>query len=106
MKRKPEYEDIMSISIYGYERLSLSSFRNMLDNIHPGCYVESSSTEQGGTVENIIRGKNGVPVCLKVRSADDSIDYISVERVSFWEPYNTYVPNDTYNENYLESFIE
>lgn len=105
-KRKPDFKDIMALNTYCYERLSLLSFRNMLDNVHRGCYIEACSTNQSGTVEAIIRSMNGVPVCLKVRSGDGSIDYISVERVSFWEPFDTYVPNDTYDENYLESLIE
>lgn len=102
MKRKTtaDYDVLMGMSSY---YLPSSSYRNMLDNIHPGCYVEAESTIQGGTVDSVIRNKYGIPVCIKVRYGEDnSIDYISADRVSMWEPYNTFVPDSEYSSTFEE----
>lgn len=101
-KAKPEFEDIMKLD--GYE-LPTCSYRNLLDNVHKGCYVEAISSKQSGTVESIIRNRLGIPVCLKVRYGDDqAVDFISVDRVSFWEMYSYCVPDGIYNEHYEEYF--
>ena len=69
-----------------------------------GCYVEAESTKQAGRVASVIRNMKGIPVCLKVYTAEGKRDFISVDRVSMWEPYDTYIPNETYDENFKESF--
>ena len=63
-------------------------YRAMLDYIAPKCYVEASTTNQGGKVLSVIYNIHNVPVCLKVRHGSGKIDYISVDRVDFWEPFN------------------
>lgn len=68
-----------------------ASYRAMLDYIAPKCYVEASSSNQGGTVEKVIYNRHKVPVCLKVKHGSGVTDYISVDRVDFWEPFDTYV---------------
>ena len=52
--------------------LGTSSYRNMLDNIHKGCYVEAESTNQGGTVVSIIKSKDRIPVCVKVSYKEEN----------------------------------
>ena len=86
--------------------LSTSSYRNMLDNIHKGCYVEAESTHQGGTVVSIIKSKDRIPVCVKVSYKEENgktyYDHISVDRISFYEPYSFSVPDYEYSDNYEE----
>ena len=86
--------------------LSTSAYRNMLDNIHKGCYVEAESTNQGGTVVSIIKNKDKIPVCVKVSYKGENgktyYDHISVDRISFYEPYSFSVPDYEYNDNYEE----
>ena len=86
--------------------LSTPSYRNMLDNIHKGCHVEAESTNQGGTVVSIIKNKDGIPVCLKVAYKEENgktyYDHISVDRISFYEPYSFSVPDYEYSDNYEE----
>lgn len=94
-KTKPDFSDIMKM--HGFTQ-SNADYRNMLDNIHLQCYVESDNVNdlsQGGSVEKIIRNKYGIPVCFKVRCGGD-IDYISADRVTFWEPYDHYSSNEEY----------
>lgn len=84
--------------------LDTSSYRNMLDNIHKGCYIESESTNQHGTVVDIIKNKYKIPVCIKVLYKNEEdwktyYDYISVDRISFYEPYDFYVSNDEYDDD-------
>lgn len=99
-KRSADYQELMKLDSWW---LPTSSYRNMLDNIHPRCYVEASSTGQHGTVESVIRNKDGIPVCIKVRYGDDEeIDYISVDRVSLWEPYDGCVPDSEYFSTFEE----
>lgn len=81
--------------------LNTPSYRNMLDNIHKGCYVESVSTNQDGTVVSIIKNKDRIPVCVKVAYKEGGktyYDHISVDRISFYEPYLFSVPNDEYSD--------
>ncbi len=101
--KKDKFEiikDMYTIAEDDGRYLSTPSYRNMLDNIHKGCYVEAESTKQGGTVVQIIRNKSKVPVCVKVLIGTDAskkfYDYISVDRISFYEPYSYEVPNDEY----------
>ena len=86
--------------------LSTSSYRNMLYNIHKGCYVEAESTNQGGTVVSIIKSKDRIPVCVKVSYKEENgktyYDHISVDRISFYEPYSFSVPDYEYSDNYEE----
>ena len=86
--------------------LSTPSYRNMLDNIHKGCYVEAESTHQGGTVVSIIKSKDRIPVCVKVSYKEENgktyYDHISVDRISFYEPYSFSVPDYEYSDNYEE----
>lgn len=101
-KTRPSYEDIMKLDS---NELPTSSYRNLIDNVHKGCYVEAISSQQAGIVDSIIRNRLGIPVCLKVRYDEDgSVDYISVDRVSFWEPYAYCVPDETYFDNHDEYF--
>lgn len=84
--------------------LSTPSYRNMLNNIHIGCYIEAESTGQGGDVIEIIRDKNQIPVCIKVSYKPENSkraiqDYISVDRISFYEPYDFVVSNEEYYDD-------
>lgn len=99
-KTEPNFEELMKLK--GLCQPS-ASYRNMLDNIHPKCYVEASSTGQYGTVEDLVRNKYGIPVCIKVRYGDDnSVDYISVDRIDFWEPFDSRVPDSEYQMTFDE----
>lgn len=101
-KLRPDYDEIMKITNEGYRRISTLSYRNLLDNIHKGCYVESESTRQAGTVTQVIRNQYGLPVCLKVEYDHEGLtldDYISVDRISLWEPYSYYVSDESYDES-------
>lgn len=86
--------------------LRTPSYRNMLDNIHKGCYVEAESTNQGGTVVSVIKSKDRIPVCVKVSYKEENgktyYDHISVDRISFYEPYTFSVPDCEYSDNYEE----
>lgn len=80
------------------------SYRNMLNNIHIGCYVEASTTTQYGYVKKIIRNKFGVPVCVHVlyeggEENKKKYDYISVDRIDFYEPCNLVVANEEYYDD-------
>jgi hypothetical protein len=90
-------------------KLSDPEYRSILDYIEPKCYIEASSSGQWGTVEKVIRNKNGIPVCVKARYSDNHgknnlVDYISVDRIDFFEPYSRYVSDlgqyNNYNYNY------
>lgn len=99
---RPEWEDLKGMTS---RNMSNAAFRNMLDNAHPGCYVETPGGRQGGTIEEIIRDRYGMPACFKVRypvrsEGEDTvtgIDYIPVDRIHFYEPYSFAVPNDAYD---------
>ena len=99
-------KEIYAINDSNSTFLSTSSYRNMLDNIHKGCYVEAESTNQGGTVVSIIKGKDRIPVCVKVSYKEENgktyYDHISVDRISFYEPYSFSVPDYEYSDNYEE----
>lgn len=86
--------------------LSTPSYRNMLDNIHKGCYVEAESTGQSGTVISIIKNRDRIPVCVKVSYREENnktyYDHISVDRISFYEPYSISVSDWEYSDNFEE----
>lgn len=99
-KKSTNYNELMKMES---QWLPSSSYRNMLDNIHPGCYVEAESTRQHGTVDSVVRNKHGIPVCIKVRCGDTGeTDYISADRVSLWETYDSYVPDSEYFSTFEE----
>ena len=118
-KSKPDWESLMSMCS---NNMSNGSYRNMLDNVHPGCYVEAESTMQGGTVVGVIRDKSGVPACFKVKYVrgvgDDYVDgdedcaeiegfdYIPVDRITFYEPFSYCVPDDEYNWELEEMHVK
>lgn len=91
-------------------------YRAMLDYIAPKCYVESESTGQYGTVIKIIRNRNGLPVCVKVKckvpicennKTTTITDYISIDRISFFEPYNTYcISVNEYSDSYARCVLD
>lgn len=74
------------------------SHRALLDLVDIGWYVETRKDKngevQGGNVSKVIRDKYGIPVCLQVPiesehceySGRNKYDYISVDRVVFYEP--------------------
>lgn len=105
--RKDKFEvikDMYSVRDSESVFLGTSSYRNMLDNIHKGCYVEAGSTGQAGTVISIIKNKDRIPVCVKVSYKEENdktyYDYISVDRISFYEPYSYSVPDYEYSDNF------
>ena len=86
-------------------------YRAMLDYIAPKCYVEASTTRQGGEVLDVIYNMYDVPVCLKVRHGSGKIDYISVDRIDFWEPFNNFYTDlseyeDSEGEGLVEALLE
>ena len=107
--KKDKFEIIKEMYTVGDSKnrfLGTSSYRNMLDNIHKGCYVEAESTNQGGTVVSIIKNKDRIPVCVKVSYKEENskmyYDHISVDRISFYEPYSFSVSDYEYSDNYEE----
>jgi len=96
MKRKQKYPAyVYTRNQETYERLmkldsrraSGVEYRKMLDLISPGDYVEAPSAEQGGEVLDIIRNMYGFPVCVMVKHGSGKADFISVDRIEFWEQY-------------------
>ena len=81
--------------------------RAFLDCVDKRWYVEtrplSDGYVQGGNVTKIIRDKYGVPVCLQVKDGGEKTDYISVERISFFEPYNNFISDYTDYEDYSDT---
>lgn len=73
--------------------------RAFLDLVGPKWYVETKPDEilgcQGGSVDKVIRDQYGIPVCLRVVYQDaagkERHDYISTDRVDFFEPWDTWV---------------
>lgn len=103
-KATPEFSSIMAMDNRYFERNTfVSNYRNMLDNCHVGDYIEADSMQQGGTVDGIIRNKDGVPVCYKIRYGEyNSIDYLAADRITLWEPSGKY-PVPATNEEYIET---
>jgi hypothetical protein len=106
MKRKANFSDIVKLDGW---KMSDVKYRAMLDHINPRCYVESQSTSQWGEVDKVIRNKQGVPVCVRVTGADDRgnfVDYISVDRIDFFEPYDCYTSDiNEYNVEAEQEYI-
>ena len=107
--RKDKFEiikNMYTVSNSESSFLSTSLYRNMLDNIHKGCYEEAESTNQAGTVISIIKNKDGIPVSVKVSYKEENektyYDHISVDRISFYEPYSFSVPDYEYSDSYEE----
>lgn len=96
-KSKPDFDKLITMD--GWYMGDLS-YRAMLDYIAPKCFVEASSTGQHGNVLQIIRNKFGIPVCVKV-DGYECCDYISVDRIDFFEPWDTYASslNDYSGDN-------
>ncbi len=92
--------------------MSNASYRAFLDYVVEKCYVESASTTQAGTVKKVIRNRHGIPVCLQVTYGGDDgskpkIDYISADRVSFFEPWREYTSDLwEYDREGQEAFVE
>jgi hypothetical protein len=90
--------DFKNINSLDGWKLNNSEYRAMLDYIEPKCFIEASATGQWGTVVKVIRNKDKIPVCIKVRYSNrhgknNMIDYISVDRIDFFEPYRNCVSN-------------
>jgi len=68
--------------------------RAFLDLVKAGWYIETAPCVdgmcQGGTVAKVIRDKYGIPVCFKTDGSDDT-DWISADRVMFFEPKDEWV---------------
>ena len=84
--------------------LSKAEYRNMLSNITKMCYIESVYEGHGGSVAEIIRDRAGIPVCFKVLDIIDdthyTYDYVAAGDVWFYEPYDIWVPNDAYFDDF------
>lgn len=87
MGRRKNINTIDEIMKLKGTEMDTGHYRYLLDNVEPSYEVVAYSTQQGGTVEKVIRNRYGVPVCLKVRAGenDEIVDYISVDRVSHFE---------------------
>lgn len=102
---KAKFEDLIKLN--GWQMFT-SKYRAMLDYLEPKCYVEAQSSDQHGIVDKVIRNSKGIPVCVRVKSKDvDSgksiTDYISVDRIDFFEPYRFYTMDEfEYSEDYSE----
>lgn len=109
--KKPDWEEIMFLTNEHYERLSAAGYRNLIDNVHEGCYVESESTNQFGNVTDVIRNRFGFPVCLEVYVEQlKTTDYIPVDRISKWVSADFIFPDAMYargdDEAYADDFDE
>jgi len=114
-KSRPDWERLRQMKSYC---MGLGSYRNMLDNIHIGCFVEAELTEQHGKVVSIIRDRYGIPSCLKVKYEElseegievEGFDFIAVDRITLYEPYSICVPDDGYtwelDIDYADSLLE
>lgn len=109
---KANYSDI--IKLKGWQ-MTDTLYRAMLDYIAPKCYVEAESTGQYGTILKVIRNIKGLPVCVKVKckvltgennKTTTTTDYISIDRISFFEPYNTYcISVNEYSDSYAKCVL-
>lgn len=106
-KRIPKYADYHELMKRKGGNLTFGSdeaFRNLLDNVHLKCSIEAEDTHQHGDVVGIIRDRYGIPVAVKVQYEEEiddqttiqGIDYIAMADVSFWEPFDHWVPNENY----------
>lgn len=87
-----------------FDRVQDPHMRAVHSAIKPQCYVEclpdSNGDIQGGTVTKVIRDRYGIPVCVQVDfSADGSeikkYDYISMDRIWLFEPYDERLPDES-----------
>ncbi len=111
-KIRAKYSDIVKLK--GWQ-MTDTLYRAMLDYIAPKCYVEAESTAQYGTIVKVIRNRNGLPVCVKVKcevyiNDNKTItvdDYISIDRISFFEPYDTYcISVNEYSDSYAKCVLD
>lgn len=60
--------------------------------VKPKCYIETMPDRDGivqsGEVKKVIRDKYHIPVCLKIKSGDGRTDYVPIDRITFFEPYD------------------
>ena len=87
---KLEHTELMKM---GSIKMPNSHYRAMLAYICPKCYLEVFSPQQSGIVKRVLRNKYGIPVCVEVESGGGGKDYISLDSVDFFEPYDEY-PSD------------
>lgn len=68
--------------------------RQMLDNLDVNCYVETAKDADGyaqsGTIKKVLRDQFGIPACVQItrNNAEGRYEYISTDRIVFWEPYD------------------
>ena len=68
--------------------------RQMLDNLDVNCYVETGEDADGyvqsGTIKKVLRDQFGIPACVQItrNNAEGRYEYISTDRIVFWEPYD------------------
>lgn len=82
-----------------FERTDDPQMRAFLDLVGPKWYIETAPDGdgecQGGTVDKVFRDKYGIAVCFRVKLDEPygrkKYDYISADRVSFFEPYDLWV---------------
>lgn len=104
---EPDYNELMRREGGHLGFGSDAAFRNMLDNIHLRCSVEAEGTHQYGDVTGIIRDRYGIPVAVKVHYESEcangevvsGVDYIAMADITFWEPYDSWVPNENYEDD-------
>lgn len=85
LKMSGKYSSIMEHRyLQDDERLPEAQFRCMLDNIRREDFVYAESTAQHGTVKQIIRNIEGIPVCLGILNKGGNLDFVSVDRISRW----------------------
>ena len=102
-KSRLDFSAIMRMDNRNFKaNIFVQNYRNVLDNCNVGDYIEAESMQNGGAVDSIIRNKEEIPVCYKIRYDDaGSIDYISADRVTIWEASGRYpVPTDEEYFNY------
>jgi len=111
MLRHADYDRLMKHEggKVGYGRDS--EYRNLLDNVQVGDYVEAGDTMQHGDVTKILRDRWGIPVAVEVEfqeinKAEDTIyrgkDRIAMPNITLWMSNNGYAPDDTFSEYELD----
>ena len=89
-------------------RTSSLRMRSFLCNVQNGWYIETAPEEdgscQGGEIDKIIRDQYGIPVCLRVpcnsKNGKRKYDYISVDRIDFYEPSGWFADDANSLETY------
>lgn len=81
-----EHDRIMELESY---QMPTAQYRAFLESVKEKWYVEtrpfSDGAVQSGTVAEVLRDKFNIPVCLRVALGDGGYDFISVDRISFFE---------------------